>query len=1196
MAAGNSPSITGFDPRSVPGMALWLDAADASTLTFSSGSNVSAWRDKSGNGRDAIQPNVSKQPLLQTGSLNGMPSLKWDGIDDRLDGALPYPTSGQTTLFIVYEITTNRQERVFDINENGYGNFGSPWNTTPTSEVILWLGGASYPTNALYTQTAPTLGLKHYSVIYNGTSSGIWRFGNSMALTGSGANATPTGTLYTLGNQATSTNGDPFSGRMAEIILYSGNLTTSQRQQIEGYLAWKWGLNTSLLGGVTMPTQIPGCALWLDAADSSTITRSGNNITSWTNKSSYGGTLSGGTFLANQYTENGVSFVTGPANVSMSLSMTYTSVYKTVFMVVNIGAGGSGVQQQFLGSGAGSGAQVYSWNSDLEFNRNGLGFTYTLSPTNFFNKTSLVALTVSTALYGIFINGTSQNATVNTTQTFPTGSTTQTVGGGAAPVNFAEMIVFDGDITTTQRQAVEGYLATKWNLRASLPTTHPLYTGIAIQPFAITRPFVRPFQPIDIPGCALWLDAADAASLTFSSGSNVSVWRDKSGNARDATSWTGTATKVGNAIYFNGSAALQTSLSASTNVECGFVVFSVNANGVANTFIGSQNAEGGRQFRVNPTLQTVKQNIAGVLYTTGTTIVNNTTCLGEYTNDGTTLTHYLNGVFDATATSIAYSSGTTTSIGGRFGPSEFMAGNIYEIIIFNTSLTTSQRQQVEGYLAWKWGLNAQLTGVPLNPQWQSGLALWFDAADSSTIGFSSGINVNLWRDKSGNGYSVVQPTTASQPTYATNLLNGLPGIQLSSAGYLYQLGSNMSNFTASSSTTVFIVAKNGSSYPTSGWNIINTIWFNGVGTGRYHLSFGENATNGTTLYATGGARIGQTTAVPLGSNAIIGFTVSPSGNAINVNGTFTSYGGSTATSAVDSTWFIFGDARGGLVADVNIYEFIGFSNVLTTSQRQGIETYLARKWGLTVPTSTPHPYFRLPSSSVAVFSPTMISGCALWLDAADSSTIGFSSGSNVSVWRDKSGNARNATVSSNAFATWSNTTSGLQFNNSFYTTPYTADPPSETAFLVFRYTGTNNLDMIMVGAYTSGREIAVYNGDYVTAGLIKASIAWLPLASFTPQAIQLITTQSSSSATSVSVNGGTATTGGGVTFTSGNVTTLGRENGTGGGYVGFIYELILFSNVLTPVQRQQVEGYLAQKWSISIPTSHPYTKFAPASI
>jgi hypothetical protein len=42
--------------------ALWLDAADASTVTMANGA-VSEWRDKSGNARHANQGTAARRPL-----------------------------------------------------------------------------------------------------------------------------------------------------------------------------------------------------------------------------------------------------------------------------------------------------------------------------------------------------------------------------------------------------------------------------------------------------------------------------------------------------------------------------------------------------------------------------------------------------------------------------------------------------------------------------------------------------------------------------------------------------------------------------------------------------------------------------------------------------------------------------------------------------------------------------------------------------------------------------------------------------------------------------------------------------------------------------------------------------------------------------------------------------------------------------
>lgn len=244
----------------------------------------------------------------------------------------------------------------------------------------------------------------------------------------------------------------------------------------------------------------------------------------------------------------------------------------------------------------------------------------------------------------------------------------------------------------------------------------------------------------------------------------------------------------------------------------------------------------------------------------------------------------------------------------------------------------------------------------------AGCQLWFDAADASTITLN-GSTVSSWRDKSANAYSVIQPTSANQPTYSTNLLNGLPGIQLSQTTHLYQIGSNIPNFSSSASTTVIMVAKNGSTLPANGWNIVNTMWFTGNTNGptyRYHLSFAIGTTNGVALYTgPSSTQVGQTTAVSLGSNALIGFTLSSSGNSINVNGTLTNYSGSSAPSANNGIWFLFGDARNNIsqyhVSDINVYEFLGFSSALSTTDRQNVEGYLAQKWGLTANLPAGHP-------------------------------------------------------------------------------------------------------------------------------------------------------------------------------------------------------------------------------------------------
>jgi hypothetical protein len=58
-------------------------------------------------------------------------------------------------------------------------------------------------------------------------------------------------------------------------------------------------------------------------------------------------------------------------------------------------------------------------------------------------------------------------------------------------------------------------------------------------------------------------------------------------------------------------------------------------------------------------------------------------------------------------------------IGGTPGSGQFINGYIGEIIIYQGVLSTTQRQQIEGYLALKWGLQSNL---PTNHPYSQSMA------------------------------------------------------------------------------------------------------------------------------------------------------------------------------------------------------------------------------------------------------------------------------------------------------------------------------------------------------------------------------------------------------------------------------------------------------------------------------------------
>jgi hypothetical protein len=73
-----------------------------------------------------------------------------------------------------------------------------------------------------------------------------------------------------------------------EIMRYARALNETERQAVEGYIAWKYFMRTSDEQNFT-PSTLSNCVLWLDAGFhndfSSNFTGTSNAITSWLDKS-----------------------------------------------------------------------------------------------------------------------------------------------------------------------------------------------------------------------------------------------------------------------------------------------------------------------------------------------------------------------------------------------------------------------------------------------------------------------------------------------------------------------------------------------------------------------------------------------------------------------------------------------------------------------------------------------------------------------------------------------------------------------------------------------------------------------------------------------------------------------------------------------------------------------------------------------
>ena len=236
------------------GLQLWLKA---DSLPESDGSPVPTWSDSSGNGRNATQTNPSLQPTYRTDGINGKPYIGLNGDDQYLE--VPFGDQGQFfnseefTIFTVaktnassgdHPIISSIQGSTGDSDAKGYALF---YDASNKDSLAQWREGGS---DDNVTTAANTIkNTDGYILTYtmddtdaNSESDTVNLFinGSLKASQASGVGYIPnTSANLFVGRQGT----NYFNGGIYEIIIYNRVLTVAEREEVEGYLAFKYGMN-----------------------------------------------------------------------------------------------------------------------------------------------------------------------------------------------------------------------------------------------------------------------------------------------------------------------------------------------------------------------------------------------------------------------------------------------------------------------------------------------------------------------------------------------------------------------------------------------------------------------------------------------------------------------------------------------------------------------------------------------------------------------------------------------------------------------------------------------------------------------------------------------------------------------------------------------------------------------------------------
>ena len=768
----------------------------------------------------------------------------------------------------------------------------------------------------------------------------------------------------------------------------------------------------------------------------------------------------------------------------------------------------------------------------------------------------------------------------------------------------------------------------------------------------------------------MWLDAYDTSTITLTSNTRVTGWRDKAQGFTLGQVVNGvTAPNYSNAqrgIYFTN----PTNGIFTSNVTQGLGVVNppISVNFTQQTHFTVIQPLGGTSgyaqvLRINsesgPTFGFLANNVNAF---PSEVVSDNFTILTSIYASYLTTKHirslniqpdghfiYLNGT-QGGLTVVNYSSPntlalTSLSLGGH-NDNRSYSGFIFESIYYNRVLTLEERQQIEGYLAWKWDLISSLplnhpyrkrplvpfssSILPLairlnkpdfyiNPQLISGLALWLDAADQTTVTLS-GTNVTQWADKSINLTNAVAGAL-TYPSYQSKTLNELPVITMRGTNDYFLVSNNFSP-AQYPSLCYYIVMRVANSQSTNFAGVLST--HNGTTWGR-SLGLGNSGTSLQQGYFGNLQNIvtcvkERWLLVSLQFVTTVSAIMYQNGVATNA---FASPTGTNATGFKIGSYSSAG-SYATYNANFDVAEILVYGANQTISERQSLEGYLAWKWGLLTNLPVTHPFrngplapFRgltLPASlKVTSWKPTQIIGCQLWLDAADSTSL-ILSGINVSQWKDKSGNARNFSQATSSqqptypgkfllFDGVDDLLTGPNF------VPVYSNPSIFNVFIV-----GNALTISLNNANPYDNEAFIgdsggYHSIFVKTNTVggyyynSGNATLQTTQAYTANTLGIFNISLQGNLFSLYQNGTVSSVTATLPIKTSGITSLfqlGAQYATAGGFNRYlncrIYEVVIYNTSLTSAGRQQVEGYLAWKWGLvaSLPSTHPYKLFPPS--
>ena len=221
----------------------WWDLSDEDTITESAGS-VSQWDDKSGNGNNATQGSGSNQPTTG-GTIGTRNAITFDGVDDFFSVTNSPLATQDFSIFVVFtSVNTQADARWFRGAPVFMGDHGGTVNDAGIVVLSGTVAVGIRDATAYKASTTINDGNPFQFGFIRDQDATSYGYVNGTQEISQALNTCTLDKSWRIG--ANNDGTQPLDGTVGEIIALDSLASDETRQKVEGYLAWKWGIEASL--------------------------------------------------------------------------------------------------------------------------------------------------------------------------------------------------------------------------------------------------------------------------------------------------------------------------------------------------------------------------------------------------------------------------------------------------------------------------------------------------------------------------------------------------------------------------------------------------------------------------------------------------------------------------------------------------------------------------------------------------------------------------------------------------------------------------------------------------------------------------------------------------------------------------------------------------------------------------------------